>query len=211
MEAMKEIILKIPSEARVAIATAIVTSLIAFIGVYFSNRESYKRLRSQQNHERQLRNDEAITARAEELYITVKKWTNAMVGEHFPYVRVMKGQFEYNKALDMTLSLGDKREHDPVRMHMICDLYFPPLSKCLDDLVELNVEALDYREEFKKRYERGLTKNEKMADIYLEKINTLIAAADALEILVADHIKAYNKSNQQGREPNPIMHTPPLN
>lgn len=196
MDAIKQILLKVPPEAWVAIATAIATSVVAFFGVYLTNRESYKRLISQQEHERKIKYDEAIQLRAEELYVTVRKWTNRMVGDHFPYVRVMKGQFEYNKALDMTISSGEKRDYDPERMHMICDLYFPELTKYLDELVDLNGTVLDYREKFKKRYQKRITKDEEMADAYLEEINRLIASSDELERKVADQIKAYNKQRQ---------------
>ncbi len=146
-------------------------------------------MHAQHDHELRIRRDEVLRERAEELYVIVKKWCNAMISDHFPYVRVMKGQFSYDKALDMTLESGEKRKYDPDRMHMICDIYFPELSSSISYLVDLNCELLDFREDFKKEYESGRIKDEKMANVYLQKINDLVKEARKFENQVAHAVK----------------------
>lgn len=190
MDSIIEILQQVPAAAWSAIVTAVLTSGIAFLGVSYTNRENRRRMLAQHDHERSLRKDELIRERAEELYVIVKKWCSTMISDHFPYVRVMKGQFSYNAALDMTLASGDKRKYDPDRMHMICDIYFPDLSKEIDALLKMNGELLDFRDMFKKKYESGKPKDEKMADAYLEKIKVLIEEARKLEHRVADAVKS---------------------
>ncbi|MFL1804333.1 hypothetical protein [Plesiomonas shigelloides] len=190
MDSIIEILQQVPAAAWSAIVAAVLTSGIAFLGVSYTNRENRKRMLAQHDHERSLRKDEIIRERAEELYVIVKKWCSTMISDHFPYVRVMKGQFSYNDALDMTLASGDKRKYDPDRMHMICDIYFPDLSKEIDALLKMNCELLDFRDMFKKKYESGKLKDEKMAEAYLEKIKVLIEEARKLEHRVADAVKS---------------------
>ncbi len=101
----------------------------------------------------------------------------------------MRGQFGYDKALDMTLASGEKRDYDPNRMHMICDIYFPELSKPIDDLLNINCKVLDVREDFKRKYDAGMQKDEKMADVYLDKVNMLIEEASKLESQVVSVVK----------------------
>ena len=189
MEQLIDLINTIPSDAWTAIATALLTSGIAYFGISFTNKENMKRMKSQHDHERQLRLDEVNRARAEELYVSIRKFCKTMVSDHFPYLRVMKGQFDYNNALDMTLERGEKSNFDPERIYMIADIYYPGLSKKIDDLVELNGKVHDIRETFKKKYEKGKTKDEKMASIYLTAINELIDHTHSLESEVGNYIK----------------------
>lgn len=189
MDSIVEILQKVPAAAWSAIVAAILTSGVAFIGVSYTNRENRKRMLVQHDHERSLRKDELVRERAEELYVIVKKWCGTMISDHFPYVRVMKGQLSYNNALDMTLASGEKREFDPDRMHMICDIYFPDISKEIDSLLKLNCEVLDFREAFKEKYESGKLTDVKMAGVYINKINVLIEEARKLEHQVANAVK----------------------
>ena len=189
MESVLELIKTIPASAWSALATAIVTSGIAYIGVSYTNRENMKRLAAQHEHDRQLRRDEVERERAEELYVSVRKFCGRMISEHFPYVGVMKGQFEYNKALDMTLESGEKRGYDPERIHMIADMYFPELSEHIKDIVEENGKVLNVREEFKQRYQSGVTRDEEMASLYLAKIEGLISSTRDLEKKVISVVK----------------------
>lgn len=190
MEQMLELIKSIPATAWTAIVTAIVTSGIAYLGISYTNRENMRRMEAQHEHERRLRQDEVVRERAEELYVNVKKFCSRMISDHFPYVRVMKGQFSYNDALDMTLSSGEKRDYDPERINMIADIYFPELSESISSLVDLNVEVLDVREKFKHKYEQGKVKDEKMAAQYLKEINNLIVVARELEKEVVRVVKS---------------------
>ncbi|WP_355659795.1 hypothetical protein [Halomonas salifodinae] len=189
MEAIVDLLKQVPAPAWSAIVASVVTSGVAFLGVSYTNRENRKRLLAQHDHERSLRRDEIVRERAEELYVIVKKWCDRMISDHFPYVRAMRGQFGYDKALDMTLASGEKRDYDPNRMHMICDIYFPELSKPIDDLLNINCKVLDVREDFKRKYDAGMQKDEKMADVYLDKVNMLIEEASKLESQVVSVVK----------------------
>lgn len=190
MESIIEILQQVPAAVWSAIIAAVLTSGIAFLGVSHTNRENRKRMITQHDHERRLRKEELVRERAEELYIIVKKWCRTMITDHFPYVRVMRGQLSYNDALDMTLASGEKRGYDPERMHMICDIYFQELSKEIADILDMNCKILDFRELCKKELESGRIKDERMADAYLKKINALIEAARRLEHQVANVAKS---------------------
>ncbi|SEQ67759.1 hypothetical protein SAMN03080615_02328 [Amphritea atlantica] len=148
-----------------------------------------RRLTAQHEHDRRLRQDEIERERAEELYVSIKKFCSRMISDHFPYLRVMKGQFEYEKALDMTLESSEKRDYDPERIHMIADMYFPELSVHIKDIVEENGKVLDVREVFKHKYQSGITQDEEMASLYLEKIENLIISARDLEKKVISVVK----------------------
>ncbi|MFS8153381.1 hypothetical protein [Vreelandella titanicae] len=189
METIVDLLKQVPAAAWSAIVASVVTSGVAFLGVSYTNRENRKRLLAQHDHERSLRRDEILRGRAEELYVIVKKWCDTMISDHFPYVRAMRGQFSYDKALDMTLASGEKRDYDPNRMHMICDIYFPELSRPIDDLVNINCKVLDVREAFKRQYDAGIQKDEKMADLYLDQVNMLIHEASKLENQVVNVVK----------------------
>ncbi|WP_091358198.1 hypothetical protein [Amphritea atlantica] len=189
MESILELMKSIPATAWSALATAIVTSGIAYIGVSYTNRENMRRLTAQHEHDRRLRQDEIERERAEELYVSIKKFCSRMISDHFPYLRVMKGQFEYEKALDMTLESSEKRDYDPERIHMIADMYFPELSVHIKDIVEENGKVLDVREVFKHKYQSGITQDEEMASLYLEKIENLIISARDLEKKVISVVK----------------------
>ncbi|MFA0322145.1 hypothetical protein AB4561_19855 [Vibrio sp. 10N.222.55.A3] len=89
----------------------------------------------------------------------------------------------------MALEAGEKRDYDPARIHMICDIYFSKLSKPIIDLVELNGDVLEIREQFKEKYKLGKTKDDKMATIYLSKIDELVLACKSIEEQVAYAIK----------------------
>ncbi|MDD1507593.1 hypothetical protein [Pseudomonas sp. CNPSo 3701] len=84
MDALITFLTSIPATAWSALASAILTSTIAFLGISYSDKENLKRMKSQHEHERQLRKDEILRERAEELYVAVKKFCSAMISDHFP-------------------------------------------------------------------------------------------------------------------------------
>jgi hypothetical protein len=189
VESLIECLSLIPAPAWSAIVTAILTSSVAYIGISYTNKENTKRMHSQHEHERQLRRDEVTREKAEELYVSVKKFCNAMVSDHFAYVRVMKGEFSYNDALDLTLSSAETNGYDAQRIHMIVDIYFSNISKDLADLVEFNGTVLDIRENFKHEYNNGMQVNNEMAKVYSTKIQSLSSEALKFENTVLSTIK----------------------
>lgn len=189
MEVIVELFKSIPVAAWSAIFTAALTSSVAYIGVSYTNKENTKRLSAQHEHERQLRRDEVRREKAEELYVSVKKFCNAMVSDHFPYVRVMKGEFSYNDALDLTLSSSEKNGYDAQRIHMIIDIYFSDISSELTALVEINGKALDIRESFKHQYNNGVHCCNDTAKTYSSAIQSVSSAASKFEKIVLSSIK----------------------
>ena len=189
MEILIELFKSIPIAAWSAIFTAILTSSVAYIGVSYTNKENTKRLSSQHEHERQLRRDEVRREKAEELYVDVKKFCNAMVSDHFAYVRVMRGEFSYNDALDLTLSSAEKNGYDAQRIHMIIDIYFSDISSKLVALIESNGKALDIRDAFKHQYNNGDQVCNATAKIYSAEIQAVSSAASKFEKIVLNSIK----------------------
>ena len=67
------------TEILVAIVAAVAGgagAVIAFIGVFLTNREQGKRQRAQFEHDRKIKAEEVLRERKEELYVLLYKWSN---------------------------------------------------------------------------------------------------------------------------------------
>ncbi|WP_461534566.1 hypothetical protein [Spongorhabdus nitratireducens] len=150
---MQEVISQIPATAWTAIVTALLTSMLTFFGVAYTNHSNNKRLKIQLEHERKLKQDDIIRERLEELYVESKKYMSATVMYFFPYLKVMEGELTFNQALDTTLE--KKREHNHERVFLIMDMYFPELRQTFTEVEAQRDVAHDILHRYKVRYKTG--------------------------------------------------------
>ncbi len=168
------------------IVGTLIGSSLTIIGVVLTNRSNTERLKTQLQHEQNVRRQELKRERAEELYVESKKYLNA-VGSHFlPYRKVMKGELTFNQALDLTtIDNGSKRDFEPHRVTMIIDIYFPVLQKPFNEIMAkrdfLNRIVMGYMEQYK----TGNTDGTNWLEPFQATLEELSEAITAFEKLVA--------------------------
>jgi hypothetical protein len=92
------ILKKIPTEAWVAISTALLTAGLTLIGVWITNKANNQRLRIQLDHERKTKDEDIHRDKLEELYIVVNKFLDTLVVHYLPFRMVMEGEINFNQA-----------------------------------------------------------------------------------------------------------------
>jgi len=167
------------------IVGTLIGSSLTIIGVVLTNRSNTERLKTQLQHEQNVRRQELKRERAEELYVESKKYLNAVAIHYLPYKKVMKGELTFNQALDLTIDNGSKRDFEPHRVAMIIDMYFPNLQKPFNEIMEkrdfLNRIVTGYKEQYK----TGNTNGTKWLDPFQVTLEELSEAIAAFEKLVA--------------------------
>jgi hypothetical protein len=164
----------IPATAYAALFGALLSASIAFVGVYLTHRGNTNRLLLQLYHERDLRSEELLRDKLEELYLLLDKWLEALSLHFLPYFKVMQGRITYNDVLDLTIREGQNRDHDFARLEVLVDLYFPSLRPSYNDITAARDQANDVLAEHKREYLRGQT----MATEYIKPLNDALAHLD---------------------------------
>lgn len=179
MEALFEFLSHIPSSAWVALSTAILTSTLTLIGVNLTNRASNDRLRIQLDHETETRRNDIIRERLEELYVESKRYMNVAVSHFLPYRQVMAGELTFNDALDITTSRN--YEHNPDRLNLIIDMYFPELQAPFLAVKEKLEHTQDVLHGYKQQYKSGDISGEKWLPHFQEALELLAKEASSFE------------------------------
>lgn len=149
--------LSVPSQAWIALVTAILTSIITLLGVWLTNWASYKRLKLQLEHDRDIKREELIRDRLEELYTASKKYLNTLCSYYLPYRQVMKGELTFNQALEVTIQTGEKVSYDPGRVTMLIHMYFPEIQPAFDEIMQVRDELNEVLFGYKEQYKQGDT------------------------------------------------------
>ena len=132
------IIQSIPSQAWMVLAAAIVSSIIAFLGVLLSNIGNNKRLKIQLEHEQKVKQEEQTRERIETLYLLSER-------NHREDVKLFVKMY-----VDMDKTLKISFEEDKNKVYEFCDadkicmlvnLYFHELKIDLDKITELRDTA----------------------------------------------------------------------
>jgi hypothetical protein len=144
-----------PPEAWFALIGVLTGALLALVGVWLTNRSSIQRLVIQLQHERDVREHENMRLRHEELYVESRKYLGAIVSYFLPYRMVMKGELTFNQALDMTIHQGQSRDHQPHRVTMLIDLYFPELKAEFDEVMAVRNKLVRLVDGYKQQYKTG--------------------------------------------------------
>ena len=172
------LLLTIPSQAWVALITAILTSALTLLGVWLSNRASYQRLKIQLEHERKKTNDEHLRDRLEELYVISNKFLDTLVARYVPYRAVMMKQISYDQALDMALKNGSQRDFEPHRVAMLIDLYFPSIKPAFQEILKIRDKLNEIIEGHKEQYKTGDTDGSKWLKVFQPLYEELANKAD---------------------------------
>ena len=176
MVTLTDLILAIPSQAWIAIVTAVFTSGLTILGVSLTNNANTKRLRLQLEHEKEIKNEEMLRDRLEELYVTSNKYLDALIGYYLPYRMVMKGQLTFNQALDITIE--SKKDYDPHRVTMLINMYFPEVKPAFDEILGLREKLNRIVDSYKEQYRTGVIDGSKYLEVFqplLEKLDELAA------------------------------------
>ncbi len=153
MQEILELIKIIPPNAWVAFFTALFTSFLTLMGVKLTNASNHQRLRIQLEHERQLKKEEILRDRIEKLYVEAKKYMIGIFNYFLPYGQVMKGEIDFNQALDMTIDY--KANYNPERVLLIMDMYFPEVKSAFAEVEKVRDELNHIIHLFKEDYKRG--------------------------------------------------------
>lgn len=179
MEQIVELLKSIPSSAWVAFFTALLTSTLTLIGVRYTNKSNNERLSIQLEHERKLKREELVRDRLEELYVESKRYMNAVVTYFLPYRQVMEGELTFNQALDLSIDNG--YTHNPERVHLIMDMYFPELRDSFSDVEEVLEKTNKILHGYKLQYKQGDISGEKWLPLFQNSLEKLSDTADAFE------------------------------
>lgn len=175
----------VPSVVWTGIVGTLIGSSLTIIGVVLTNRSNTERLKTQLQHEQNIRRQELKRERVEELYIESKKYLNAVGIHYLPYKKVMEGELTFNQALDLNIGNGSTRDFEPHRVTMIIDMYFPNLQKPFNEIMAkrdfLNRIVTGYKEQYK----TGGTDGSRWLEPFQAKLEELSEAITAFEKLVA--------------------------
>lgn len=179
MEYFFELLKSIPLAAWVAFFTALLTSTLTLIGVSLTNKSNNDRLSIQLEHERKLKREKLIRSRLEELYVESRRYMNAIVTHFLPYRQVMKGELTFNQALDLTIDSG--YTHNPERVHLIMDMYFPELRDSFAGVEKVLEKTNNILHGYKLQYKQGDFSGEKWLPLFQDSLERLSEAASNFE------------------------------
>ena len=166
MQEFIKMLSSIPSQAWVAVITALLTSCLTLKSVWLSNRANNKRLKIQLEHERKTRDEEIIRDRLEELYVLSNKYFSILVGHYLPFRMVMEGEITFNQALDMSIESGSKSDCEPHRVTMLIDLYFPEIKPAFDEIMDIREKLNEIIDGYKEQYKGGDTDGSQWLDVF---------------------------------------------
>jgi hypothetical protein len=176
MQEIIELLKAIPSQAWIALTTAVLTAGLTLIGIWFTNRANNQRLRIQLEHEIKVREESLTRERLEELYVESNKYLGALVSYYLPFRMVMKGEISFNQALDMTIESGSRRDYEPHRVTMLIHMYFPQIIPEFDQIMNLRGKLNEIVDGYKEQYKAGDFDGSRWLEIFqplLEKLGVL--------------------------------------
>jgi hypothetical protein len=153
--------------------TAIITATATLLAVYLTNKGNTSRLLLQLEEERKTKSSILLREKLEELYLLASKYATSLAAYYLPYLSVMKGELEYNQALEMTIERGRKESPDFDRLQMLIELYFPSLSKSLNQLIENRDKANDILFAHKAEYKKGNRNNQEFLEQMLAALKQI--------------------------------------
>lgn len=92
-----------------------------------------------------------------------------------PYMSVMTGKIDYNKALDMTIAAGAKEERNLEEAEMLVAIYWPQFDSLLNTLKQIRDDGADLLAEHKRRYKDGNTHDRESFDTLGKLVSRLEA------------------------------------
>lgn len=179
-----DLLQRIPSQAWVALITAILTSALTLLGVWLTNRSHNQRLKIQLEHDRKKRNEEHLRDRLEELYVLSNKFLDMLVARYVPYRALMMGQISHDQALDMALKHSSKRDFEPHRVTMLIDLYFPSIKPAFQEILNIRDKLNEIIEGHKEQYKTGDTDGSKWLTLFQPLFEELARKTDSFSKVI---------------------------
>ena len=131
--------------ATIALTGVLVTSMLNWI---FRKQDRRWRLED----EARLRDIE----RGEELYSLLHLWSITAYAGFMAYLRVMKGEIDYNSALDIVIESGKRNQKDFERIDLLFSVYFPDLHEKWKSAKEFVHISSSIESRFREKYKRGI-------------------------------------------------------
>lgn len=132
-----------------------IASAFALIGAWITNQANKQRLRIQFEHDDKIRKETLLREKLEDLYMVSHKYFNALVSHQFPYRMVMKGEITFNRALDLVIEWGGKKDYEPQRMTMLIHMYFPELKNQYEEILKIRDNLSEITNGYKEQYKTG--------------------------------------------------------
>lgn len=190
MHTFVELLGRVPPPAWV-LCGALVTALVAFVGVALTNRSNTARLQLQLAHEIKSQDRALRRDRCEELYVLVDRWSTLLVSDKLPYMKVMRGELTYNQALDMTIVAGDKENVPQVqRIRAIVEIYFPELVPDLSALFEARDSAAHIESTYRAQYKTGHVDGSTFLAPMGSALELIHDRAEKLQVRIAEAARA---------------------
>lgn len=168
----------------VALGGAIALSVQILVGCFAYYRSKAERDWKKLDYEEDIRR-----GRGEELHILLQKWFKLTGAGFFHYPMVMRGQIDYNAALDAVINGNSKSDIEVEKIGFLIDVYFPQIGDDFDRLKRLlqqaNAIEHEYKEVYKNsgpylseqhanEYEQKLVEAEKQSDLLLKNLSKII-------------------------------------
>jgi hypothetical protein len=115
--------------------------------------------RARRWHLQDERRDRCI-ARGEEVYSLIRNWHMAQNPSFLYYRLAMKGQIDYNTALDAVIKSGTGQDLKVERIDLILAVYFCNVANCWDEALAAAKHATKIEGDFRALYKEGCTSSE---------------------------------------------------
>ncbi|MBE0374751.1 hypothetical protein PFLA_a3651 [Pseudoalteromonas flavipulchra NCIMB 2033 = ATCC BAA-314] len=102
-----------------------------------------------------------------------------MVSYYLPYRQVMEGELTYNQALDLTLE--GNYSHNPERVFLIMDMYFPELRESFTMVEKSNTKIREIQNAFKLQYKQGNPSGRNWLPMFQDALEALSSSAKNFE------------------------------
>jgi hypothetical protein len=133
------------------IASIILGSLITLMVTFFTNSEANKRMMIQFKEERSRKDKEDMRKRAEDLYVALTSWSNAVTSYCMLMIPALTGELGINTVLDMQHDHATKIQdkYDFARIEMAIRADFPSLAGTFAKLLALRDSLTETVAEYK--------------------------------------------------------------
>jgi hypothetical protein len=142
--------------ALAALAAAVVAGTLALLGVWLTNRANNQRLRIQLDHDSKEKDRKQRTQQLEQLYTLLVAWRASAIGFYDVFAKVMKGNLQYDTAIQLTKEAFDKEPRvDIDQLEMLIDLHFANLRPIWDRVLGARSELSEVLHSLKRQHEGG--------------------------------------------------------
>lgn len=107
---------------------------------------------------------------------------------------VMVGKITFNDALDLTIKGGSDNERNHEKLSMLLNIYFPHLSRHLDEIGKCREIGNDIISEFKAIYLNGVTSSPKHSNGIREVVSQIDVVEEELREAIRAEAKKLSKS-----------------